>query len=73
MSTKTKTRRTTSEPVKVPMHPELAATIEYAERVLGFPLRERGRDSLDFHEVGVLRLRRLLVEAFDAGTRAASR
>ena len=41
-------------------------------RKLGFEtLAERGADSLDFREVGVVRLREALEAAYEAGARAA--
>jgi hypothetical protein len=45
-----------------------AKVAEIAKEVLDIPtLEPRGRDGLDFHEVGVMGLRRALLAAFTAG------
>lgn len=39
-----------------------------AKKCLGIPtLKPRGRDRLDFHDVGVVGLKKALVQAFEAG------
>ncbi len=52
--------------------PKFSRVIEAARIDLDWPtMNDRGRDSLDFHEVGVLRMRGLLRKAYEAGIRDA--